>query len=52
MTAHQEVILGAQGQTLTIRQDLPDRTSFILGVILACKKIQEAPGLTVGLALL
>ena len=49
MTAHQEVILGAQGQTLTIRQDSYDRTSFMPGVVLACKKIQEASGLTVGL---
>lgn len=49
MVAHQEVILGAQGQTLTIRQDSYDRESFMPGVVLACKKISEVPGLTRGL---
>ena len=49
MVAHQEVILGAQGQSLTIRQDSYDRASFMPGVVLACKKIAEHPGLTVGL---
>jgi len=46
MVAHQEVILGAQGQTLTIRQDSYDRDSFMPGVILACKKIHDVPGLS------
>ena len=49
MVAHQEVILGAQGQTLTIRQDSYDRESFMPGVVLACKRIGELPGLTRGL---
>ncbi len=49
MVAHQEVILGAQGQSLTIRQDSYDRASFMPGVVLACKKIADYPGLTVGL---
>lgn len=49
MVAHQEVILGAQGQSLTIRQDSYDRASFMPGVVLACKKIAEHPGLTIGL---
>ena len=49
MVAHQEVILGALGQTLTIRQDSYDRDSFMPGVVLACKRIAEHPGLTVGL---
>jgi len=49
MVAHQEVILGAQGQSLTIRQDSYDRDSFMPGVVLACKKIAEHPGLTIGL---
>ena len=49
MTAHQEVILGAQGQTLTIRQDSYDRTSFMPGVVLACRRISGAAGLTMGL---
>lgn len=49
MVAHQEVILGAQGQSLTIRQDSYDRASFMPGVVLACKKIADHPGLTIGL---
>jgi 4-hydroxy-tetrahydrodipicolinate reductase len=49
MVAHQEVILGALGQTLTIRQDSYDRQSFMPGVVLACKHMADHPGLTVGL---
>ena len=49
MTAHQEVILGGSGQTLTIRHDSFDRVSFMPGVVLACKKIGQTPGLTLGL---
>lgn len=49
MVAHQEVILGTTGQTLVIRHDTTDRTSFMPGVVLAVKKIAEHPGLTVGL---
>ena len=49
MVAHQEVILGSLGQTLTIRQDSYDRDSFMPGVILACKRIADHPGLTLGL---
>jgi 4-hydroxy-tetrahydrodipicolinate reductase len=49
MVAHQEVILGALGQTLTLRQDSYDRVSFMPGVVLAIKHIAEHPGLTVGL---
>ncbi|MEI7548383.1 MAG: 4-hydroxy-tetrahydrodipicolinate reductase [Actinomycetota bacterium] len=49
MVAHQEVILGAQGQTLTIRQDSYDRASYMPGVVLACKRIAQHPGLTLGL---
>ena len=49
MTAHQEVILGGAGQTLTIRHDSFDRISFMPGVVLACKKVGEAAGLTLGL---
>ncbi len=47
--AHQEVILGAVGQSLTIRQDSYDRESFMPGVVLACKRIADHPGLTIGL---
>ena len=49
MVAHQEVILGAQGQTLTIRQDSYDRLSYMPGVLLACKHVADHPGLTLGL---
>ncbi len=49
MMAHQEVILGAQGQTITIRQDSYDRSSYMPGVVLACKRIADHPGLTLGL---
>jgi 4-hydroxy-tetrahydrodipicolinate reductase len=47
--AHQEVILGAQGETLTIRHDSLDRASFMPGVILAVKNVAGREGLTVGL---
>lgn len=49
MVAHQEVILGAAGQTLTIRQDSYDRLSYMPGVLLACKRIADHPGVTEGL---
>jgi len=49
MVAHQEVVLGAAGQTLTIRQDSYDRASYMPGVMLACKNIAKHKGLTLGL---
>ncbi len=49
LVAHQEVILGTAGQTLTIRHDSIDRESFMPGVILAVRKVTTRPGLTVGL---
>jgi 4-hydroxy-tetrahydrodipicolinate reductase len=49
LVAHQEVILGAPGQTLTIRHDSMDRASFMPGVLLAIKAVSSRPGLTVGL---
>ena len=49
MIAHQEVIFGAAGQTLTLRQDSYDVSGFMPGVLLACKRVGELPGLTVGL---
>ena len=49
MVAHQEVILGALGQTLTIRQDSYDRSSYMPGVVMACKHIGDHRGLTIGL---
>lgn len=49
LVAHQEVILGATGQTLTIRHDSTDRKSFMDGVLLAVRRVTARPGLTVGL---
>ena len=49
MVAHHEVILGAEGQTLTIRQDSTDRSSFMPGVLAAVKAAPDCSGLIVGL---
>ena len=49
LVAHQEVLLGTQGETLTIRHDSMDRTSFVPGVLLGVRNIAANPGLTVGL---
>jgi 4-hydroxy-tetrahydrodipicolinate reductase len=49
MVAHQEVLLGATGQSLTLRHDSYDRSSFMPGVLLAVKAVAGRPGLTVGL---
>jgi 4-hydroxy-tetrahydrodipicolinate reductase len=49
MIASQEVILGTTGQSLTIRHDTFDRTSFMPGVLLAAKAIADHPGVTIGL---
>jgi 4-hydroxy-tetrahydrodipicolinate reductase len=49
LVAHQEVLLGAPGQMLTIRHDSFDRASFMPGVLLAVKQIADRPGLTDGL---
>jgi 4-hydroxy-tetrahydrodipicolinate reductase len=49
LVAHQEVLFGTAGETLTIRHDSLDRTSFVPGVLLAVRRIAERPGLTVGL---
>jgi 4-hydroxy-tetrahydrodipicolinate reductase len=49
LVAHQEVIFGAQGQTLTIRHDAPDRSCYLPGVLLAIREVVGRPGLTVGL---
>ena len=49
LVAHQEVILGAQGQTLTLRADSYDRSSFMPGTLLAVRAVADRPGLTVGL---
>lgn len=49
LVAHQEVILGDLGETLTIRHDSIDRTGFMPGVLLGVRKVMETPGLTFGL---
>jgi 4-hydroxy-tetrahydrodipicolinate reductase len=49
LVAHQEVLFGTLGETLTIRHDSIDRNSFVPGVLLAVRKVGERPGLTVGL---
>ncbi|WP_207839261.1 4-hydroxy-tetrahydrodipicolinate reductase [Williamsia soli] len=49
LVAHQEVLFGTQGETLTIRHDSIDRTSFVPGVLLGVRDIADRPGLTVGL---
>ncbi|GAB4600612.1 4-hydroxy-tetrahydrodipicolinate reductase [Mycobacterium avium subsp. hominissuis] len=49
LVAHQEILFGTEGETLSIRHDSLDRTSFVPGVLLAVRRIREHPGLTVGL---
>jgi 4-hydroxy-tetrahydrodipicolinate reductase len=49
LVAHQEVLLGGLGETLTIRHDSLDRASFTPGVLLGLRRIGGAPGLTIGL---
>jgi len=49
VVASQSVIFGGSGQTLTIRHDSIDRSSFMPGVLLAVKRVADHPGLTVGL---
>ena len=49
LVAHQEVILGDLGETLTIRHDSIDRTGFMPGVLLGIRKVISHPGLTFGL---
>ncbi len=49
MVAHQEVVLGGVGETLTIRHDSMDRASFTPGVLASLRAVSGRPGLTVGL---
>ena len=49
LVAHEEVLLGAPGEQLTLRHDSFDRTSFMPGVLLGVRRIGSRPGLTVGL---
>jgi 4-hydroxy-tetrahydrodipicolinate reductase len=49
LVAHQEVLFGTQGETLTIRHDSLDRVSFMPGVLLAVRAVLDRPGLTIGI---
>ena len=49
LVAHQEVLFGTAGETLTIRHDSLDRASFMPGVLLGVRNIRQRPGLTIGL---
>ncbi|MEU0494408.1 4-hydroxy-tetrahydrodipicolinate reductase [Mycobacterium sp. NPDC006124] len=49
LVAHQEVLFGTMGETLTIRHDSLDRTSFVPGVLLGVRNVADHPGLTVGI---
>jgi 4-hydroxy-tetrahydrodipicolinate reductase len=49
LVAHQEVLFGDQGETLSIRHDSMDRSGFMPGVLLGVRKVGSHPGLTVGL---
>jgi 4-hydroxy-tetrahydrodipicolinate reductase len=49
LVAHQEVLLGGEGETLTIRHDSLHRSSFMPGVLLGVRRVVSTPGLTVGL---
>ena len=49
LVAHQELLFGGEGETLTIRHDSLDRKSFMPGVLLGVREIQSRSGLTVGL---
>jgi 4-hydroxy-tetrahydrodipicolinate reductase len=49
LIAHQEVVFGTEGETLTLRHDSLDRKSFMPGVLLAVRSIAKHPGLSVGL---
>lgn len=52
LIAHQEVLLGGHGETLTIRHDSLSRESFSPGVLLGVRRVAELPGLTIGIELL
>jgi 4-hydroxy-tetrahydrodipicolinate reductase len=49
LVAHEEVLFGSAGETLTLRHDSHDRSGFMPGVLLAVRKVSDHPGLTVGL---
>jgi 4-hydroxy-tetrahydrodipicolinate reductase len=49
LVAHEEVLFGSPGQTLSLRHDAVDRAAFVPGVLLAIRAVADRPGLTVGL---
>jgi len=49
LLAHEEVLLGGEGQLLTLRHDTTDRTAFVAGALLACRSVAGLDGLVVGL---
>lgn len=49
LVAHQEVLFGAEGETLTIRHDSMDRVSFMSGVLTGVRGVLDRPGLTIGI---
>ena len=49
LVAHQEVLLGGEGESLTLRHDTYSRSSYVPGVLLAVRQVPSRPGLTVGL---
>jgi 4-hydroxy-tetrahydrodipicolinate reductase len=49
LVAHEEVLLGAEGEILTLRHDSLDRASFMPGVLAGVRGVAARPGLTVGL---
>jgi 4-hydroxy-tetrahydrodipicolinate reductase len=52
LLAHEEVLIGGEGQLLTLRHDTTDRTAFVAGALLACRQVAGLDGLTVGLGAL
>lgn len=50
LLAHEEVLLGGEGQLLTLRHDVSDRTAFVSGALLACRNVARLDGLVVGLS--
>ena len=49
LIAHQEVLLGGEGEPLTLRHDSLDRSSFMPGVLLAVRNVGARPGLSIGI---
>jgi 4-hydroxy-tetrahydrodipicolinate reductase len=52
LLAHEEVLVGGEGQLLTLRHDTTDRTAFVAGAVLACRRVADLDGLVVGLGAL